>query len=65
MFKIKLNPYHAEFLKWNNPSYIFGTVHYLFKGYRDENLKLVIRAVWPGSILVAKATYFRCWQGKG
>ena len=21
------NPYHAKFLKWNNPSYIFGIVH--------------------------------------
>ena len=36
-----LNPYHAEYLKWNNPSYIFGTVHYHFQGYQDENLKLV------------------------
>ena len=25
-----INPYHAEFLKWNNPSSIFGTVHYQF-----------------------------------
>ena len=24
------NPYHAKFLKWNNPLYIFGTVHYHF-----------------------------------
>ena len=22
--------YHAEFLKWNNPPYIFGTLHYHF-----------------------------------
>ena len=36
-----LNPYHAEFFKWNNPSYIFNTVHYHFKGYQDWNLKLV------------------------
>ena len=25
------NPYHAEFLTWNNPSYLFGTVHYHFQ----------------------------------
>ena len=35
-----LNPYHAEFLKWNNPPYILGTFHYHFWGYQDENLKL-------------------------
>ena len=35
------NPYHAEFLKWNNPPPIFGTVHYHFKGCQDGNLKLV------------------------
>ena len=66
------NLYHAEFLKWNtsNTSYIFGTVHY-FQGYQDENLKLIIQQVrlhgcagWPDSILVAEATYFRCWQGR-
>ena len=32
------NPYPAEFLKWNNPTSIFGTVH---KGYQYENLQLV------------------------
>ena len=26
-----LNPYHAEFLKWNNVPYTFGTVHYHFR----------------------------------
>ena len=31
-------PYPAEFLKWNNPNSIFGTVHYHFLGYQDENL---------------------------
>ena len=36
-----LNPYHAELLKWNNPPYIFGTIHYHFNGYQNENLKLV------------------------
>ena len=34
-----VNPYHAEFLKLNNPPSIYGTIH--FKGYQDENLKLV------------------------
>ena len=36
-----INPYHAEFRKWNNPFYIFGTVHYHFLGYQDENVKLI------------------------
>ena len=31
-----INPYHAEFLKWNNPPSIFGTVHYHF---RDIEMK--------------------------
>ena len=35
------NPYHAKFLKWNNPTSIYRTFHYHFLGYQDENLKLV------------------------
>ena len=31
----------AEFLKWNNPSFIFRTVHYHFEGCQNENLKMV------------------------
>ena len=27
---LELNPYHAEFLKWNNPLSIYGTFHYHF-----------------------------------
>ena len=23
-----VTPYHADFLKWNNPTSIFGTIHY-------------------------------------
>ena len=38
---ILLNPFHAEFLKWHNPSSIFGIVHYHFKGYQDGNMKMV------------------------
>ena len=30
-FLFILNTYHAVFLKWNNPSLIFGTVHYDFR----------------------------------
>ena len=30
MLIIKAVPYHAEFLKWNSSSYIFGTFHYHF-----------------------------------
>ena len=36
-----INHFHVEFLKWNNPPSTFGTVHYHFKGYQDENLKFV------------------------
>ena len=25
-----INPYHVKFLKWNNPSYIYGTFYYHF-----------------------------------
>ena len=32
-----LNPYHAEFLKWNNPPSILGTAHYHF---RDIKMKI-------------------------
>ena len=28
--QVRFNPYHAKFLIWNNPSYIFGTVDYHF-----------------------------------
>ena len=56
-----VSPYHAEFLKWNNPPSIFDTLHYYFMGYQDENLNYVIQqyiiwsdwhgsAGWPGSI---------------
>ena len=31
-----INPYHAEFLKWNNPLSIYGTFHYHF---RDVKMK--------------------------
>ena len=27
---MRINPYHADFLKWNNPLSIYGTVHYYF-----------------------------------
>ena len=62
------NPYHAEFHKWKNPPSIFGTIHFHFWGYQDENLKLVSQhgcAGWPGSIHVAKSNHFWYWQDKG
>ena len=34
------HPYPAEFLKWNCPPFIFGTVPYKFWVYQNENLKL-------------------------
>ena len=36
-FVITINPKLAEFLKWNNPPSIIGTVHFYFKGYQYEN----------------------------
>ena len=64
-----LNPYHAEFLKWNNPSYIFGIVHYIYIGKSRCELdvgqqtvqrlvRLHIFAGWPGSILVVHKGYY-------
>ena len=58
------NPYHAEFLKWNNPPSIFGTVHYHFQGYQGQNVKLVsqqYRACLDYmDVLAGLALY--CWQ---
>ena len=44
-----INPYHAEFLKRNNPPYLFGTFHYHLQGYQDENLKLASQQYRPWS----------------
>ena len=55
-----VNPYHAEFLKWNKPSYIFGTDHYL-RGY----IKMKTWRWSANTVLVAKANQFRRWQEKG
>ena len=41
---IIINAYNLMiFFKWNNQIHLpfFGTVHYHFKGYEDQNLKLV------------------------
>ena len=58
------NPYHAEFLKWNNQSYIFGTVHYHFYGYQDENLKLVSQQyrAWSDCTDVQAGLALYWWQ---
>ena len=37
------SPYHAEFLKWNKPSNIFGTVHYHFRDIKMKRLFLLTR----------------------
>ena len=37
----RVNPYHAEFLKWNSPSYIFGTFHNQFRDIKMKTWKLV------------------------
>ena len=31
-----INPYHVEFLKWNNPSPIFGTIYYHFRNIKTK-----------------------------
>ena len=49
-----INTYHAEFLKWNNPPFIYGTFHYHFSGYQDENL-VGIEPAQTEQILVGKA----------
>ena len=28
------------FIKWTCPTYVFGTIHYQFWGYQDENFKI-------------------------
>ena len=63
-FILSFNPYHAKFLKWNNPSNIFGTVHYHFYGYQDENLKLVSRQyrAWLECTDVQAGLALYCWQ---
>ena len=69
-----INPFHAEFLKWNNPPSIYDTVHYHFKGYQDGNLKSVSQQyrawsectdVQSGLALYWWQRHFRCWQDKG
>ena len=65
---IQLNPYHAKFLKWNNPPYIFRTV-------KMKPLKWSANSIKPGQTAWmcrpswlytgGKAYHFRCWQDKG
>ena len=61
-----LSYWPAEFLKWNSPPSIFGTVHYKFLGISRRELEIWSansiepgqNAGWPGYILVAKAITF-------
>ena len=53
-FLFVFNPLPAEFIKWNNPTYIFGTGHYHFKGYQDKNLS------WSGNNLEPSQTAQIC-----
>ena len=70
-----LNPYPAKFLKWNNPTYIFGNCPLSFVEISRWELEVgqptvssLVRldrsAHWPGSILVTKTNLFRRWQKK-
>ena len=56
--------YHAEFLKWNNPPSIIGTVHYHFYVYQDENLKLASQQyrARPDCTDVRTNLALYCWQ---
>ena len=61
---LTINPYHAEFLKWNNPSYNFGTVHHQFYGFQDENLKMVCQQyrAWSDCTDVQAGLALYWWQ---
>ena len=60
---VVVNPY-AELLKWNNPPSIFGPIHYHFKGYPDENLKLVSQQyrAWSDCMDVQTGLALYWWQ---
>ena len=55
---------YLNLLKWNNPSYIFGTVHYHFQGYQDGNLKLVSQQyrTWSDCTDVQAGLALYWWQ---
>ena len=74
--KLKYNlTLNRRIFKWNNSSFIFGTVHYHFRGIKvrfevsqpivKSQVRLHGSACWPGSILVATANHIRLWQNKG
>ena len=62
--KFLINPYHVKFLKWNNPSYIYGTFWYNFKVYQDEILKLVSQQIraWSDYTDVQAGLALYWWQ---
>ena len=45
---VTLNLYHAEFLKWNNPSSIFGTIHYHFRDIKMKTCSWSANSIEPG-----------------
>ena len=45
---IFINPYHAEFLKWNNPTSIFGTLHYHFRDIKMKTQSWSANSIEPG-----------------
>ena len=61
------NPYHAEFLKWNDPPSIFGTIHYHFRDIKMKTKSWSANSIEPGQTarMVAKANHFQSWQDKG
>ena len=60
-----VNPYHAEFLEWNNQPYIFGTFRFHFWECQNGRLKLVSQQcrAWADFTDVQAGLALCCWQG--
>ena len=62
---VLFNPlYPAELLKWTCPASNFGTVHYQYWEYQDENLKLVNQQyrIWSDCVAVQASLALYWWQ---
>ena len=63
-YQPQLNPYHAEFHKWNNLSCIFWHSPLSFWGYQDENFQLVSQQyrAWSDCTDVQSGLALYWWQ---
>ena len=54
----QFNPYSAEFLKWNNPPFIFVTVHYQLTSSNKSNghlpLTVDLKIMWDQSSVICR-----------